>query len=305
MTEHETEDPIGLPPMPTSPSRSREPAGDSGGTELGILRGDGEALGRILELVATSRNAPDFSEYKRPTLERQVAKRMQARHIDDLSAYLDLLEADREELERLWHGWLIRVSGFFRDPEAFEVLFEKGLGPRIREKSGDESLRIWVAGCATGEEAYSIGIGVTELLEREQKDLSVRIFASDLSPAAVSSARQGSYSAPIAAAVGPERLERFFSKEPAGYRVAASLRRRIVFGTHDLLSDPFFHHLDLISCRNLLIYWTAAAQQRVLAGFHESLDSRGLLWLGPTETVGRSASLFRPLDKKWRLFERV
>jgi two-component system, chemotaxis family, CheB/CheR fusion protein len=267
------------------------------------LRGEGEALARILALVK-QRSGRDFSDYRKGLLERHVARRMSACGIGDVADYFRFLERDANELESLWHGWLIGVSAFFRDPLAFQTLFEKGLGPLIAEKSDGAPLRIWVAGCSTGEEAYSIAIGARELLDRHAKTLQVRILATDLSPAAVATARRGTYPSSIASQVSPERLERFFTREKDAYCVRAEIRRTIWFGNHDLLSDPAFRALDLITCRNLLIYLAREAQHAILLRFHAALNPGGLLFLGPSEGLRECGVLFEALDNKYRLFRK-
>jgi two-component system CheB/CheR fusion protein len=267
------------------------------------LRGDGEALRRIFELVARS-SGPDFTEYRTATLERRLEARMRRRGIADAEDYLRLLEKDCVELEALWSSWLIHVSGFFRDPGAFDVLADRGLGPLIASKTPGEVLRIWVAGCATGEEAYSIAILMHELLERWDRPLAVRIMATDLSPSAVRHARAGWFPAHVSEQLSPARLARFFSAEGGGYRVRDELRWPIVFGNHDLLSDPPFKDLDLVSCRNLLIYWKPAAQERILREFYRVLRPGGLLLLGPMESLRRSGRLFEVVSRRWRLFRK-
>ena len=208
------------------------------------------------------------------------------------------------EIDALWRDWLIGVTGFFRDPEAFLALANAGLAPLLAAPAGEDPLRIWVPGCATGEEAYSIAIEVIEALEAHDRHRTFQLFATDLDSVAIETARVGRYPAAIAAAVEPRRLERFFIKEERGYRVKKELRDHIVFAVQDVLHDPPFTRVDLVSCRNLLIYVNPAAQQDLLAVFHYSLNPGGLLLLGASEHLGASMDHFSTVDKRWRLFLR-
>jgi two-component system CheB/CheR fusion protein len=258
---------------------------------------------RILDLIRV-RGGHDFSPYKRDTLLRRVERRMDLHRIERLADYACYLEQDDEEVDALWRDWLIGVSGFFRDPEAFQALTESGLPPLLTARAGDSRFRVWVPGCATGEEAYSIAIVVLEALEAFDEHLDIQVFATDLDPSAIQTARAGRYPKTIAEAVGARRLNRFFVEEERGYRAKNELRDRIVFAVQDALHDPPFTRVDLISCRNLLIYVVPSAQQGLLSVFHYSLNPGGLLLLGASEHVGESTELFSTLDKRWKLFRR-
>jgi two-component system CheB/CheR fusion protein len=258
---------------------------------------------RILALIRV-RGSHDFSAYKNDTLLRRVERRMDLHRIERLADYARYLEENDEEIDALWRDWLIGVSGFFRDPEAFQALAESGLPPLLAARAGDPRLRVWVPGCATGEEAYSIAIVVLETLEALGEQLEVQVFATDLDPSAIQTARAGRYPKAIAGAVGARRLDRFFVEEEHTYRAKKELRDRIVFAVQDALHDPPFTRVDLISCRNLLIYVVASAQQGLLSVFHHSLNPGGLVLLGASEHVGASTELFSTLDKRWKLFRR-
>jgi two-component system CheB/CheR fusion protein len=272
-----------------------------GGETAGVSSGEME---RILALIRV-RGGHDFSAYKRETLLRRVERRMDLHRIERLADYARYLEENDEEIDSLWRDWLIGVSGFFRDPEAFQALAESGLPPLLAARAGNHPLRIWVPGCATGEEAYSIAIVVLETLEAlGEQHLDVQVFATDLDPSAIQIASAGRYPKAIAGAVGARRLDRFFVEDDHGYRARKELRDRIVFAVQDVLHDPPFTRVDVVSCRNLLIYVVPSAQQGVLSIFHYSLNPGGLLLLGASEHVGSSTELFSTLDKRWKLYRR-
>jgi two-component system CheB/CheR fusion protein len=258
---------------------------------------------RILALIRV-RGGHDFSAYRRETLHRRVERRMDLQRIERLADYARYLEKNDQEIDALWRDWLIGVSAFFREPEAFEALAKSGLQPLLAARRDDAPLRVWVPGCATGEEAYSIAIALLEALETFGERLDVQVFATDLDPAAIQTARAGRYPKSIAEAVGARRLDRYFVEEEHAYRAKKELRDRIVFAVQDVLQDPPFTRLDLISCRNLLIYVVPSAQQSLLAVFHYSLNPGGLLLLGASEHIGGSTELFSTLDKRWKLFRR-
>ena len=260
-------------------------------------------LDRVLALIRV-RSGHDFSSYKRDTLLRRIERRMTLRRIERLADYALHLAGDDDEIDALWRDWLIGVSGFFRDPAAFQALADEGLPALLAPREDGSALRIWVPGCSTGEEAYSIAIVVLETLQQLGKHLKVHVFATDLDPAAIQTARAGRYPEGIAADVGSQRLERFFTQDDRGYRARKELRDRVVFAVQDVLHDPPFTRVDLISCRNLLIYIVPDAQQALLALFHYSLNPGGLLLLGTSEAVTGPEEYFSVLDKRWKLFRR-
>jgi two-component system, chemotaxis family, CheB/CheR fusion protein len=261
------------------------------------------AMERILAVIRM-RGGHDFSAYKGDTLLRRVERRMHLHRITRLADYARYLEKSDDEIDALWRDWLIGVSAFFRDPEAFQALAESALPPLLAARAEDPRFRVWVPGCATGEEAYSIAIVVLEALDALGERLDLQVFATDLDPAAIQTARAGRYPKSIAGAVGKERLDRYFVEEDRGYRAKKGLRDRIVFAVQDVLHDPPFTRVDLISCRNLLIYVVPSAQHGLLSVFHYCLNPGGLLLLGASEHVGRSTELFTALDKRWKLFRR-
>jgi two-component system CheB/CheR fusion protein len=262
--------------------------------------GDETALREVLAFLRT-RTGRDFSAYKRATIVRRIGRRMQVNGIDNLAAYLNFLRTRPGEAPALLQDLLISVTNFFRDADSFAAL-EQHLSELLRGKSHADAVRVWVAGCATGEEAYSIAIMLTELAREFDSAPQLQVFATDLDEDAIRVARDGLYPATIEADVSQERLRRFFTREHRGYRVRREIRELVLFAHHDVLKDSPFSRVDLVSCRNLLIYLTREAQQRVLQTFHFALKPEGLLFLGSSETCDESGELFLVADKKHRLF---
>jgi two-component system, chemotaxis family, CheB/CheR fusion protein len=246
----------------------------------------------------------DFSGYKQRTFQRRVRRRMQVTQIDNLEGYVERLRADPKEVSLLFRDLLIGVTNFFRDKDAFEIL-EREVIPRLFEAKGaNDHIRIWVPGCATGEEVYSIAILVREHMDKVRNAPKVQIFATDIDETALAVARAGRYPAPLMDNVAPERLKRFFTGDDASYAVAKDIRDMCVFSPHSVLRDPPFSRIDLISCRNLLIYLGTDFQSQVIPVFHFALRPRGYLFLGTSENVSQHSDLFTPVDKKQRIFQR-
>ena len=262
-----------------------------------------EILHKIFVLLR-DRSGCDFSLYKANTSRRRIERRMNVHQIEDLNQYLRFVQVNPEELDTLFHELLIGVTSFFRDHQAFEVFAQKGLPLLFDNKPEGASVRIWVAGCSTGEEAYSLAMVLREYLSEAKIRRRVEIFATDLDPQAIEIARAGLYPAGISGDVTPARLQRFFTKEDSWYRVKKEIRDLVVFAPHNLLTDPPFTKMDLLSCRNLMIYLEPKAQQKLLATFHYALRPNGLLWLGSSETTGGFEERFKSVDKKWKLFTR-
>lgn len=263
-------------------------------------------LPTVIDLLRT-RTAHDFTLYKPGTLQRRIERRMAMAAIktDRMDRYLDLLRRDANELEMLTKDLLINVTSFFRDPKVFEFLAAKVVPELIHRQASDPSIRIWVAGCSTGEEAYSLAMLFREALTAARSGIKVQIFASDVDPDAVVSARDGLYPTTIEADVSAERLARFFTKDEHGYRVLPELRSMVVFTVQDILTDPPFARLDMICCRNLLIYLSTEAQTNVVALFHFALREGGILLLGTAETVGNADGRFEVISKPERLYRHI
>lgn len=246
----------------------------------------------------------DFHGYKRNTFFRRIQRRMQVHQVADIDAYVARLRGDRDEVQDLFQDLLIGVTQFFRDPQEFEVL-ERELPRLFDGKGADDQFRVWVLGCATGEEAYSIAILLREHMAGLESPPQVQIFATDLDARALGIARAGRYSDAIADQVRPDRLARWFVKEGDTYCVTKELREMCIFSPHNIVKDAPFSRIDLLSCRNLLIYLNSDLQNRVIPIFHFSLRPGGVLFLGSSENVTRHQKLFAPVDRKNRVFRRL
>ena len=263
-------------------------------------------LPEIIDLLRT-KTAHDFTLYKPGTLQRRIERRMAMAAIetDDMDRYLDVLRSDTGELDLLAKDLLINVTSFFRDPQVFDLLAEKIVPDLVRNHSPDQPLRIWIAGCSTGEETYSLAMLFREEIAAAKRNIRLQVFASDIDPDAVASARDGLYPETIEADVSAERLARFFAKEDHSYRVLPELRAAVVFTVQDVLADPPFSRLDLVSCRNLLIYLRPEAQAKVISLFHFALREGGILLLGSSETVGNVDGRFEMVSKPERVYRHI
>ncbi len=277
--------------------RAREAPPSAPGTR------DGDGLAAILTLLRTETGA-DFSAYKQPTIRRRISRRMALVNADTLAEYQLYLKNHADEVRALYQDCLITVTSFFRDPGAFQALRQECLARLAVNRTADASVRVWVPGCATGEEVYSVVISLLEVSGKLNADRSFQVFGTDLSDGALEKARGARYPRDIARDVSPERLRRFFTEVDGGYQVIKAIRDMCVFARHDVTRDPPFSRMDLISCRNMLIYLEPRQQQRVLALFHYALLPRGLLLLGASETARTSEELFAPVDRKNRIYSR-
>jgi len=275
----------------------------AGGSDAGSTQPDPGRLQEIVDLLRT-RTPHDFRLYKPGTLLRRIERRMglEAIGTEDMDRYLALLRSDANELALLAKDLLINVTSFFRDPKVFEFLAQQIIPGMVEGRTSDRPLRVWIAGCSTGEETYSLVMLLREAIAAEKSNLKLQIFASDVDSDAVATAREGLYPESIAADVTPARLARFFSKEEHGYRVSPELRAAVVFTVQDVLADPPFSRLDLISCRNLMIYLGQEAQAKIVSIFHFALREGGLLLLGNAETTGHEDGRFQLISKSERLY---
>ena len=275
-------------------------------TTTEVVSTDSDWLPEIITLLR-DRKAHDFRLYKEGTLRRRIERRMAMASIesDDIARYIDSLRNDPSELDRLASDLLINVTSFFRDPKVFEVLSHQVIPELVRAHSIDQPLRVWIAGCSTGEETYSLAMLFREAITAAKREIKLQIFASDVDADAVATAREGLYPETISSEVSSERLTRFFSKDEHGYKILPELRATIVFAVQDVLADPPFSRLDLISCRNLLIYLRPEAQEKVISFFHFALREGGILLLGSAETVGSAKSRFEVISKPERIFRHI
>lgn len=262
-------------------------------------------LAEILALVQ-ARTGQDFHWYRPAMLLRRLRRRMGLNRLGEVSAYLDLLRESSEELNALVKDFLISITEFFREPEAWQVLEEEVIPDLIRDRAtGEAGVRVWTPGCATGEESYSIAMVLLDQLGAAQGDARVNIFASDVDIEALSVARAGAYPEAICATVPAARMARYFEKTGEGYVVCKALREVVAFAPQNLVRDPPFAKLDLIICRNLLIYFEPAQQRRILELFHFALNPGGVLFLGKSESRGAQAELFEPVSRAHRIFRRI
>jgi len=264
------------------------------------------ALEKIIILLRTH-TGQDFSLYKKGTLYRRIERRMSIHQIDKIAHYVRFLQENSQELELLFKELLIGVTNFFRDPPAWEYMKEHAIPSLLANRPDGGLIRAWIPGCSTGEEAYSLAIVFKEALDRSKLkgSYALQIFATDLDKDAIDKARQGAYPSNIAADVSPDRLHRFFVKEESGaYRVVKDIREKVIMAVQNVTMDPPFTKLDILICRNLLIYLTPELQKKILPLFHYSLNPGGVLFLGSAETIGSLTGLFTPLDRKWRIYRR-
>lgn len=267
------------------------------------------AMQKIFVLIRTQ-TGNDFSLYKKNTVRRRIERRMNIHQINNINQYVRYLQENSHEIDLLFKELLIGVTSFFREPDAFAALKDNVISQLLKTKKGGGTVRVWVVGCSTGEEAYSIAIVLKEFLDdlkprgNSNSNYKIQIYATDIDKDAIDVARQGVYPANITVDVSEERLQRFFTKEDDRYRIKKDIRDMIIFAPQNILTDPPFTKLDLLSCRNLLIYLNAEAQKKLLPLFHYSLNPGGFLFLGSSESIGGYTDLFSPLDNKWKVFTR-
>ncbi len=246
----------------------------------------------------------DFSHYKISTVRRRIARRMAVHQIDSIGIYVRYIQENPQETELLFKDLIIGVTRFFRHPEAFDMLKQSVIPALLENKNPESEIRIWVPGCSTGEEAYSIAMIFAEVMEMLKKHFEIRIFASDIDPDAIRYARAGKYPDSIAGDVSEERLKQFFTKEDNGYKVRKSVRESVVFSVHNIIKDPPFSKTDMVSCRNLMIYMDSVLQKKMLSLFHYSLNENGILFLGTSESIGGASDLFSAVDVKGKIYRR-
>ena len=269
-----------------------------------LARRDQKHIADILAVLRT-RTRHDFTGYKKPTVVRRVQRRMGLNQVTLFADYTKLLRQTPSEASGLVDDLLIHVTGFFRDPDAWDAMREKVIAPLVASRADDKGIRCWITACSSGEEAYTLGMLLLEAAEAAGKSFDIKIFATDMAERSLVHARAGIYPGGIESEMPPERLERFFEKDDSVYRVRRALREIVVFAPQNVLQDPPFSRMDIVSCRNLLIYLEPEVQRRVLNLLHFALVEGGALFLGSSETTAGADDLFDPIDKRARLFRRV
>jgi two-component system CheB/CheR fusion protein len=269
---------------------------------LPVTEKGAHALQKIIYLIR-AQTGHDFSFYKKNTIYRRIERRINIHQIDRISDYIRYLQQNPNEIETLFKDLLIGVTNFFRDPEAFEVIGKEVLPNLLSNKPDGYNLRVWIAGCSSGEEVYSIAIIIRECLDTLKRKFNVQIFGTDIDKEAINTARAGIYPENISADVSPERLMRFFVKEANTYHICQEIREMAIFSIQNIVKDPPFTKLDLICCRNFLIYLDAELQKKLLPLFHYALKPGGVLFLGSSETITGFGDLFSVIHKKWKIFQ--
>ncbi len=293
------------------------PSGGKGAPETGADRAHAEAAGtspndtdesfQLILSILRSHAGVDFSLYKSATIQRRIARRLVLNNQTSLDDYATFLKGNTVELDALYSDVLICVTSFFRNPETFDFLELEVLPKLLAQKAdrdADDPIRVWVLGCSTGQEAYSIAMAFVEAMEKGQHVRKVQIFATDLNEALLAKARQGLYVKTLAQDISPKRLQRFFSEEQGGYRISKAIREMVVFARQNIIADPPFSRMDIISCRNLLIYLEPSLQHKAIPTFHYALRPGGLLLLGASESIGDFSHLFEIVDKRHKIFTR-
>ncbi|HEX6004875.1 MAG TPA: chemotaxis protein CheB [Burkholderiales bacterium] len=286
---------------PTDAARARAEAAQESAAPAGA-KTDPQGFKKIL-LLLRAHSGVDFALYKSSTIRRRIARRMVLGKQENPTEYAAFLRGNTKELDALYSDVLISVTSFFRNPDAFDVLEQK-VFPRLLQQRGDDPLRVWVLGCSTGQEAYSIAMAFAEAAEKAPRMRRLQVFATDLNDALLDKARHGLYAKSLVEDLEPARLRRFFVEEQGGYRVVKALREMVVFARQNVIVDPPFSRMDLVSCRNLLIYLEPNLQKKILPVFHYALKPDGFLFLGSSESIGTFTELFEPIDKKHKIYTR-
>jgi two-component system CheB/CheR fusion protein len=266
-----------------------------------LAPGHGAAMDRLLHLLRKNCGV-DFAQYKQATIARRLSRRMVVRKAEDLGGYLQVVQSEPGELQALFDDLLINVTDFFRDPEVFEAAKQLAFPQIVKNRKQPDTIRAWIPGCSSGEEVYSMAIALTEFLEAQDLGSALQMFGTDVSDKTIDAARKGIYSESSVANVSQERLRRFFVRTDLGYQVSRNIREMCIFSTHDVTRDPPLSRMDVISCRNLLIYFMPLSQRKVIATFSYALRPAGCLILGPSETLGGLAEHFSILDESHKLY---
>ncbi|HLK63477.1 MAG TPA: chemotaxis protein CheB [Bryobacteraceae bacterium] len=264
-------------------------------------QGDGSSMHAMLLLLRNATGV-DFTLYKQPTVLRRLNRRMVLRKVENVEQYVELLQKEADEVKALFDDLLINVTDFFRDPEVFEAAKRVAFPGLLKETKGPRVIRAWIPGCSTGEEVYSIAIALVEFLEAEDVDCRIQMFGTDVSDNTIDRARTGIFSESAVANVSPERLRRFFVRTDSGYQISRTIREMCIFSRHNVANDPPLSRMDLISCRNLLIYFSPSLQRRIIATFGYALQPQGCLILGSSETLGSLSDFFQAVDEAHKIY---
>ncbi|MDB5228934.1 MAG: signal transduction histidine kinase with CheB and CheR [Bacteroidota bacterium] len=259
---------------------------------------------KIILTIIRQRTAVDFTYYKQPTIRRRLARRMSIRKVYKFSDYLDILRMDKEEQDALFLDMLIPVTAFFRDSKTFESLSETIYPELLKNAANKESIRVWVAGCSSGEEAYSLAISIHEFFHDKIPNIKIQVFATDISDTVITKARAAIYTANDVHSISSARLQKYFTKTDGMYHVNKQIRNMCIFASHNFLKDPPFSNIDMVSCRNVLIYLDTYLQKKALTNFHYALNENGFLFLGKSETINAAAEYFNPVNKNEKIYSR-
>jgi two-component system CheB/CheR fusion protein len=281
----------------------KEPETEEESKEGTLEIADSPEMGILFATLLNSTGV-DFSHYKRTTILRRIRRRMLVHQIDKLADFYIYLKQNPAEVTALYQDLLINVTEFFRNPEVFEFLVSEVFPKILMDRPADQPIRVWTSGCSSGEEAYSLAISLLEFLMEKTVNTRIQIFGTDLSESAIEMARAGFYPESSVATLTPERLRRFFSRAEGGYRISKTIRDICVFARHNLLADPPFSHMDLISCRNVMIYMDSVLQRQLMPVFHYALNPNGVLMLGNSEGIGRFSNLFEVVDRRHKLYSK-
>jgi two-component system CheB/CheR fusion protein len=263
-----------------------------------------QELARLLQKIYDERGF-DFRDYKKESLKRRIRKRLDANHLSTYQEYMEFLDASQDEYSKLFDTMLINVTEFFRDPDAWKILESEVIPGIIAGKKNGESIRVWTAGCASGEEPYSVGILLAEALGDALSNFDVRIYATDIDENALAEARRGAYSPEKLKNVSPERLEKYFTKDGGAFKIDRHIRQMVAFGRQDLTSDAPISHLDLLICRNVLIYFNAKLQNKLLYRFDFAVNRGGYVFFGKSESTALGSRFFKAISQKWRIFQKT
>ena len=261
-------------------------------------------LGALLKKIYEARGY-DFREYKTASVERRIKKRLFEHHLETYEQYSALLDNDPEEYSKLFDTLLINVSEFFRDPDAWDIIANEIIPDILAKKKKGDAIRIWSAGCSSGEEPYSLAVLMSEKLGDAITDYNVRIYATDIDDKALGEARRGVFPQDKLKNVREDLLNKYFIRENSFYKVQRNIRQMVTFGLLDLASDAPISHVDMIICRNVLIYFKVDLQNRVVTKFHYAINKNGYIFFGKSESMLVGSNLFEPINKKWRIFEKI